>query len=78
MPKRELLIHLNVTAQAVPLIIRKLREASNEAFERCRWVYVYQILGIHLQSVLYSVRVYHDTEHGRIDFPLCLYENGSS
>jgi predicted RNA-binding protein with EMAP domain len=64
MPERELLIHLHVTAQAVPLIVRKLREASYKAFERCRWVNVYDVIGIHLQSVLYSVRVYHDTEYG--------------
>ena len=64
MPKRELRIDLHVTAQAVPLIIRKLREASNEAFKRCRGANVDEVIGIHLQSVLYSVGMDYDTEHG--------------
>ena len=64
MPERELLINLHVAAELVALIIRQLRKASDKALEVCRGVNVDKVIRINLQSVLYSVRVYDNPEHG--------------
>jgi hypothetical protein len=74
MPEQELLINLHVAAESVPLIVRQLRKASDKAFEVCRGMYVDKVIRVNLQSVLYSVRVYDNPEHGRSRFTVCLYQ----
>jgi hypothetical protein len=68
---------LDKCRQGEAFIVRQLRKASDKAFEYRSGVYVDEVIGINLQSVLYSVRVYDNPEHGRSRFPVCLYQNGA-
>src|SRR5210317_1013433 len=64
MPERERVISLNVCGKRIPLVIAEFRKARHELLERRRFVYVDQVIRIHLQRVLDSVGVDYDTEHG--------------
>ena len=62
--ERELVICLNVRGKGETFLGCKFGETRYQLLQRRGWVNVDEVIGIHLQRVLYAVGVDYDPEHG--------------